>query len=155
RPPSCFPHQPPQPSLAVNLFCLRPSDAAKPPLASCLNSRPRGKAFAPSCELLGLEVDLIVGRADPAGSSNSRTVLSGFREYPPINLLSHGIVSTNLSGMRAQRGHSLIEFAVGQARQEGVGAKGGLSYEFRPVRGHSFPDDRMVLGEKASSDEGR
>src|SRR5262249_17844541 len=116
---------------------------------------PRAKAFAPSCELLGLEVDLTLGRADPAGSSNSRTVLSGFREYPPINLLSHGIVWTNLSGMRPQRVHSAIEFRVGQARQEGVGAKGGLSYEFRPVRGHSFPDDRMVLGDKASSDEGR
>jgi len=49
---------------------------------------------------LGLEVVLILGRADPAGSSNSRTVLSGFREYPPINLLRHGIVWINLSDMR-------------------------------------------------------
>jgi hypothetical protein len=124
-----------------------------------LNARPRAKAFAPSGELLikgvdlGLEVVLILGRADPAGSSNSRTVLSGFREYPPINLLSHGIVWINLSDVRAQRGHSVIEFRVGQARQEGVSAKGGLSYEFRPVRGHTFRDDRVVLGDEASSSD--
>ena len=55
--------------------------------------------------------------------------------------------------MSAKRSHSLIEFRVGQTRQEGVGAQCRFTNEAWPVRGYDFGDDLMVPQREAGGYE--
>src|SRR5438309_1172770 len=82
-------------------------------LAGLGDVRRRGRVCNENSPRNGLPRPLLRSAGFPQKRSS---LLSVLREYPPIDLLSHGIVWIHLSGMSAQRGDSVIEFRVGQAR---------------------------------------
>src|SRR5271156_1303418 len=69
--------------------------------------------------------------------------LRTFCEHEPVNFFGHSLSRVHI-GVRAKRGHSLIELRVGQTRQKGVGAQFRLANEAWPIWGYDFRDDLMV-----------